>query len=352
VAAHRFLGQLFLLIAMRAATIIRDVSCDPARTHAVLRFAFGVTVAFIASELLQWVPTFLAAVLVAVLLVNIPVRPPIKVAVGLLVIVCASALFAVVLSATLRGMPVILFGLAALMVFKALHAIAQGRPIIGPLMLIICVTAIPVVGLESQQAARAFAYALIRATGFAILVIWTSYLIWPRVMPRAPAPAFKLSREMAAKSALMGTAILGPLMLVYLMFGITDALPVLIATAMIVASMSAERGRKQALALSLANVAGGIASLVLFLLLAVHPSVFTLTLVILGAALAFGWRITAGDPMAAVVLIAFNAALIVFSSSLLSADGTFAIWMTRLTQFLIAGAFAVGMMTLLWPREE
>jgi len=56
--------------------------------------------------------------------------------------------------------------------------------------------------------------------------------------------------------------------------------------------------------------------------------------------------------MAAVMLVAFNTTLIVFSSSLLSDNGTFSIWVTRLTQFLIAGAFAIGMMALLWPRND
>ena len=50
-----------------------QAALDPARSHAALRFAFGVTVAFVASELLQWTPTFLAPALVAVLLANVPV---------------------------------------------------------------------------------------------------------------------------------------------------------------------------------------------------------------------------------------------------------------------------------------
>ena len=328
-------------------------SLDAARTHAVLRFAFGVTFAFVVSELLQWIPTFLAPVLVAVVLVNVPVRPPLKVAVGLIVIVAAAALIALLLCAALRGAPAILFGATALVVFRALHAIAQGRPRIGPILLLICVTAIPVVALESQSVASSFAYALVRAMCFAIVVVWIAYLLWPRVTPPRPAgSAVPLSRDVALRSALLGTAILTPLMLVYLMFGLANALPVLVATAMIVANLDFHRGRKQAVALVIGNVAGGIASLVLFLLLVVHPSVVTLTLLMLVAALAFGWRITAGDPMAAVVLVAFNATLIVFSSSLLSDQGTFAIWVTRLTQFLIAGAFAIGMMALLWPRSS
>lgn len=329
------------------------VITDPARTHAILRFAFGVTLAFVTSELLQWTPTFLAPVFVGVVLVNVPVRPPIKIGVGLILIVAVCAVVGLTLSATLRGMPFILFGLVGVIVFRALHAIARGRPIIGPLMLLICVTTIPVLGLESQTAAGKFAFALLRSMGFAVLIVWTAYLIWPRVAkPRAPATAVSLSSQMAMRSAWAGTAILAPLLLVYLMFGLPDALPVIIATVMIVSTMALQRGRMQAIALALANLGGGFASIVLLALLAAHPSGVTLTLVVFVASLAYGWRITAGDPLAAVFLIACNATLIVFSSSLLSDEGTFAIWFTRLSQFLFAGAFSVGMMALWWPRER
>jgi hypothetical protein len=326
---------------------------DLARAHAVLRFAFGVTFAFVVAELLQWTPTFLPAVLVAIVLVNVPVRPTVKISLGLILIITAAALLAVFLSAITRGAPVILFGIAALVVFHALFAIAQGRPIIGPLMLLICVTAIPVVALESQAVAEAFALAMVRSICFAILVVWLCYLILPRTAP--PRPVSKVpppARIVAFKFALLGTAILAPLMLVYLMFGFTHALPVLVATSMIVASLDFNKGRMQALGLTVGNFAGGVVSLVLFLLLVIQPSVITLTLLVLAAALLFGWQITSPHPLAPVAVVAFNATLIVFSSSLLTDNGTFAIWITRLMQFLFACAFAVGMMVLFWPRNS
>jgi hypothetical protein len=68
--------------------------------------------------------------------------------------------------------------------------------------------------------------------------------------------------------------------------------------------------------------------------------------------MAFGWWISAGGAMAPVLLVACNATFIVLSSSLMSDQGTVAVWVTRLTQFVIAGAFAIGMMTLMWPVRE
>lgn len=332
---------------------IRQAAPDPERAHATLRFAFGVAVALVVAELMQWTPTFLVPVLTAVVLVNVPVRPPLKVAVGLIAIMAAAALIALLLSTALLRSPPILFGVAAVVVFRALYAIAEGRSPVAPLLLLICVTTIPVVALESPSAAGAFAYALVRATGFALLVVWTSYLIWPRVRPPPPAaPVTPLPTDLKLKSALLGTVVLVPLMLLHLMFGLANSLPVLVATVMIVVNLDFHRGRKQAIALVAGNVGGGIVALVLYLLFAMQPSIVSLALLAALMALAFGWRISAGGPMAPVLLVACNSTLIVLTSSLMADQGTFAVWMTRLSQFVLAGAFAIGMMTLLWPVRE
>jgi Protein of unknown function (DUF2955) len=323
-----------------------------ARVHAVLRFAFGVTFAFVLAELAGWAPTFLPPVFVGVLLVNVPVRLPPKAGVGFVVLVSASALLALLLCAALRGAPLLLFGFIALVVFRALYALARGAPMLGPLMLMICVTAIPVISLQSPYVGGQFAYAMARAALVAVLVVWMVYLFWPKVAPpKAAAKASPLPAALALRSALMGTGILAPLMLAYLMFGFAEALPVMIATVMIVASLDLQRGRLQALGLVAANFAGGVASLALVLMLVVNPSLVTLALALLAASLVLGARIMRGDPKAALVMVAFNACLIVFSSSLGSDSGSLAVWLTRLTHFLIAGAFAVGMMALMWPRE-
>ena len=57
---------------------------DRAQWHATLRFAVGVTVAFVGCELLGWSPSFLAAALTVALLANLPVRLSPKLAFGLL----------------------------------------------------------------------------------------------------------------------------------------------------------------------------------------------------------------------------------------------------------------------------
>ena len=90
----------------------------------------------------------------------------------------------------------------------------------------------------------------------------------------------------------------------------------------------------------------------MLVLLAIHPTLATFTLLVLASALLFGLRISHGDPMAQLLIVACNGYLIVFGTALHSDSGTFDVWLTRVGYFFLAGLFTVGMMALLWPRTS
>src|SRR5882672_12063394 len=110
---------------------------DSAHTQAVLRFAFGVTLAFVVGELMEWTPPYLSAVLTCVVLANIPVRPPIKVALGFGVVVGGSAFLGLALAYSFRGVPHVLFGLSALIVFHVLYALVRGVSKLAPMFILV-----------------------------------------------------------------------------------------------------------------------------------------------------------------------------------------------------------------------
>ena len=326
---------------------------DKPHAQTVLRFAFGVTLAFVIAELMEWTPPFLSPVLTCVVLANIPIRPPLKVALGFSLVVGASAFFGLFLAFALRGAPHILFGLSTVIVFHALYALARGASRLVPLFILICTTAIPVVALGSMAAAQHFAIAFASGACFAIFMAWVSWLVFPEALPPRAAPdVAPLAPEVAIRSAVLGTAILAPLMLAYLLLGLHNALPVMVGTVMIVATLDFHLGRKQAVLRVIANFAGGVSSVIVLVLLAIHPTLATFTLLVLASALLFGIRISHGDPMAQLLVVACNGYLIVFGTSLHSDAGTFSVWLTRLGYFFLAGVFTIGMMALIWPRSS
>jgi hypothetical protein len=325
---------------------------DTPHGQTVLRFAFGVTLSFVVAEIMEWNPPYLAPVFTCVVLANIPIRPPIKIALGFSLVVGGSAFLGVILAYAFRGAPVVLYGACALIIFRGLYALARGTPKLVPLFIIICTAAIPMVGLQSLVAAELLAGVFAKGAMLAMFMAWVAWLVFPKALPpRAAAKVVPLAPEVALQAALLGMAILGPLVFAYQMFGLTSAVPVLVGTVMIVTTLDFQLGQKQAMLRVIANFCGGVSSVIALVLLGIHPSLATFTLIVLASGLLFGMKISRGDPMAQMLTVACNGYLIVFGSTLHSDSGAFDVWLTRLTYFFLAGLFTIGMMVLIWPRQ-
>jgi hypothetical protein len=253
----------------------------------------------------------------------------------------------------MRGVPFVLFGLIALCMFLSFLAMASGRQVLPFMLLLICLSTIPVVTMIAPAQAGILPTALIGGIALALLAIRIVHLAWPRVAASAAAPAPATAPDAVATPlalAVLSTAVVLPVMLVYLLFGLADVLPVLIATVMLVVNFDLQRGRVQAMGMVLGNFAGGLLGLLLHTVLLTTPNLAFLAVSLFLVLLGFGQRIAAGGAASGVAVIACNAMLIIFSSAISSDTGSLALWLIRLFQFALAGAFAIGMMTLFWYR--
>lgn len=322
-----------------------------ARTQATLRFGAGVTAAFVVCEYLQWMPSFLAPVLTAALLANLPMRPPLKLGLVLVVTMAVASLFAFALASLMRGTPFVLFALVALCMLLVFHALLTGRPALPCLLLLICLSIVPVLVMVAPAQAGVLPKALIRGIALALVMIWCVYLPWPRKpVPNPPAPAGGAALATPERRALFSTAVMMPLVLAYLLFGLADVLPVLMGTLMIVVTFDLQGGRMQASRMIVGNIAGGVLGLLIHSMLLTTPVLPFLALLLFPVLLWFGHHISAGGAGAPVYVIACNAMLIILGSAIASGGGSFSLWVTRLLLFTLAGAFAVGMMHLVGHR--
>ena len=324
---------------------------DDARLQATLRFAAVTTAAFVLCEFLQWSPSFLAPVLAGVLLANLPMRPPLKLGLVLVLMMAAASLSVFAMASLLRGTPFVLSGAIGLCLFLAFHALVSGRQALPFIFLLLCLTTIPVLVMVAPAQAGTLPTALIRGIALALVVIWVGYLAWPCKPPPKPVPAAAApSIATPVTRALLSTAVLMPVMLVYLLFGLADVLAVMVGTMILVINFDLESGRSQAWARIVANLVGGLLGLLLHALLLTTPSLSFMALLMFPVLLGFGQRIAAGGPAAQNAVVACNAMLIIFSSAIASGPSSLSLWLVRLFQFALAGAFAVGMMHLLWYR--
>ena len=321
-----------------------------ARRHGMLRFSVAVTATFAICEAMGWQPTFLAPLLTAVLLASLPKALPVKAGLVVMLVMTASAFVAYVLPSLLQNRPEVLFGLIGLIIFLSFATLASGRGQLPVTLLLICIATIPIVTLVAPAQAGALPVAYARGMVLAVAAVWAAHAFWPRTLP-ATAPPPATAGLPPVRLAIAGSAIVLPLMLVYLMFGITDALPILITTIFVVANFDPKRGRMQATAMMLGNLIGGLTALVAFHLLQIAPSLVTLSLLTFLIATQFALQLEKGGPVAAVALVTFNQAIIIFGLGIASASSNAGLWITRLAQFGIACLFALAMMILFFPRS-
>ena len=322
---------------------------EAARLHFVLRFSVGTTAAFVVCEWAGWQPSALAPVLTGVLLANLPVSPPPKVGFALILVMAISAWFAFFLTTLLSQVPSLLFGVIGLVMFLALAGLAQAKAQLPLTLLLMCISVVPVVTLTISEYAGIFSGLLVRAMALAVIFTWIAFAIWPLPSPKSPDPPAPPLRSPAAAAAL-GTAIVLPLMLVYMLFGLTDAIPVLLTTVLLVAKMEEERGAAAGLAKLIGNFLGGFVAVAAYYLLALAPSLFSLALITFIIGVGFALQIAKGGVRGGNALLAYNATMVIFGLALLKGPSNSGTWGARVVQFAIAVTFAVGMMRLLWPR--
>ena len=337
---------------MAIALGIRRKTLDPieaAKMHFIMRFAVGTTLGFTVCEYMGWQPSALCAVLSGIMLAKLPVSPPFKVGLALVLVMYFSAWIANALSYWLHEIPHVLFGVIGIVLFLAFYGLAQAKAQLPLTLMLICIAIIPVLTLTHPDQGYRMAEVLPRAMGLAVINCWIMHAIWPRIakIPQAP-PQLAVNAPIA--TALVGTFIVLPVMLVYWLFGLTDAMPVLLQVVLLVAKMEEERSKASAGAKLISNFLGGFVGLVAYMLLGIAPNLVTFALITFILSVWFGFLIGRGGVRGSNAELAFNATMIIFGLFILKGDANAGAWFARMVQFFIGCSFAVGMMALLWPR--
>jgi hypothetical protein len=137
-----------------------------------------------------------------------------------------------------------LFGCLGLVVFGALYTMAKGQAVLPMTLLLLCVSTIPVVGLAIPAYADLLPIAMARGMAVAMPIVWFVFTLWPQVAPATAKPPVAAPAA-PLRLALTGTAIVMPLLLAYMTLGLTDALPVLVTTVLLVATFDVTQGAAQ-----------------------------------------------------------------------------------------------------------
>ena len=318
--------------------------------HFMLRFSFGTSGTFTVCEFMGWQPSALPAVLAGILLANLPAMPSFKVGFGLSFIMGVCAFLAHGLTVLLQETPHILFGVIGLILFLAFSGLANAKAQLPLTLLLICMAVLPVVTLAHPDQANTLRAVFTRGMLVAVIFTWIAFTFWPRSLEKdEPTPAVG-PVEYPLLTALIGTLIVLPVMLVYWLFGLTDAIPVLLQTVLLVSKMEEERGALTGWTKLTVNFLGGFVAIAAYAILHIAPNLITFALLTFIMSALFAREIVKGAAWGANALLAFNATTVIFGLLILKGPGNSGTWFARLVQFGIACIFAIGMMWLLWPR--
>ena len=183
-----------------------------------------------------------------------------------------------------------------------------------------------------------------------MIAVWLVHAVWPEILPPGPPPQ-PAALASPTSMALLGSAIIMPLILAYLLFGLTDAMPVLVTTVLLVATFEVEQGLSVGLTRVLGNLLGGFMGFVAYLLVGIAPSLVVLGLVVFLIAMLTATHVFRGGPTGATALMTCNSALIILGLAMLDPSSSAGLWRTRLLLFTLAWLFAVGMMVIFLPRR-
>jgi hypothetical protein len=336
-----------MAIALRTRRTVDPA--EAARLHFILRFSIGTSGAFTICEWMNWQPSALAAVLAGILLANLPAAPPFRIGFGLSFIMAVWAFAAYALTVLLLETPHILFGVIGLIMFLAFTGLAHAKAQLPLTLLLICMAVIPVVTLTHPDQAGMLRAAFTRGMAVAVIFTWIAFAAWPRPMIKdEPTPEVG-PVGYPVRTALIGTFIVLPVMLVYWLFGLTDAIPVLLQTVLLVSKMEEERGAATATAKLMVNFLGGFVAIAAYALLQIAPNLVTFALLTFIISSLFAREIAKGGASGGNGLLGFNATMVIFGLFILKGPSNAGTWSARLVQFAIASLFAIGMMRLLMP---
>ena len=325
-----------------------------------LRLAFGTAVGFTVASALSWPAALLSPILFIQLSAGSPRSPP-GLAFALQTISSiAACVFVGWLVTFVVAFPSACVLLIALSLFAAFWAQAGGRAGLAPFVLMIAVCVLPVLAIEAPEVATVIAVELVRASAVAFLLVWGTWVLFPD--PHTPAPFADLRKAPPASAtsspgigapnrariALINTLVVMPVVLIFLLFELSDAAVALITMLAIV------RAQTQDVRLGIAGgllegnlVAGLAAALGTALIYAATSLLMVFAVVLLGALLLAG-RMIAAPPARAPVWITALVSTVALLDGTLSAlsEGAGAVAWSRIVNILAAILYTTATLRL------
>ncbi len=307
----------------------------------VTRLVLGITLGFGISQVAELPLAYLLPIFLSMLLTGPHIN--LKMGIGFIVVILLGSLLGMLLTVTVVHFPIVCLLIISLLMFHIFYASNKGLSPILVVMLLIGVTAIPLVGLQSSALAWMIVKGL--AAGGTVAVILTMMLFWliPEVKQVDQVAAVKPLMGSPMESALLSTLVILPLVFVFYTFSLTGGILIFVFSAILAQTPDLTAGIRSSLGLLIANALGGVVAIIVYIMLVGVPEFVFMLLLISLISLLFAPRIFSSDPRAALFSTAFTAVLLLVGNSLGDTSASAAVnFLTRILQIMMAAFYIVS----------
>jgi hypothetical protein len=314
-----------------------------------VRFALAATISTFMAYASGFELPFLVPVLASGFFAKPMPRPDMRTALGLIIVISGASFLGLVLARYLLPYPEIFLLVAFLVLFRIFYFKAGGGSPLVVVFLLVGVTVIPIVALDSLALGTGIAKALAAGSVMVIGSVLLTYGLMPdptswqvrSAAAAATAPVPSPSERL--RTAMLSTGVVFPIFAVFYMLGLTSALLVLVFIAMLSLVPSFTVGKEAGKAMIAGNIIGGLGSLVFYNMLIVYPSFMFFLPLTFAAGLIFARVIYSGRPTAPLFATGFNTVMLMVGMSVAFA-GTEAMskFYERIFQIMLAVGYVIA----------
>ena len=312
---------------------------DNASHMRTLRFAFGVTFSCALAYGLNWPLAFLMPVFTAMLLAMPLPKPSVSASFNNMMSTLKAFVLGLAFSLFFLQFPIAYLLMLALVLFHLYYYLNRGGSFWFTLMSMIAILVLPMIANSHEGLAISFSVGFVYSSWLTIAMIWLSHFVFPDPQfthfPVKPKYSSAYS-EIAAKLALKSTLVAFPIAAVFITYGLSDFLLVMIFSAIFILKPDLSKGKEAGKNSLLSTILGGVFAWFFYWLIVAVPQFHFYLLLLFATSLFFGRHIFAGNNMSKYYSSGFIALLVIINSSM-AADANFnAILFQRI--LLISGA--------------
>ncbi|WP_246129049.1 DUF2955 domain-containing protein [Colwellia demingiae] len=295
------------------------------RVMRVLRFAFGVTLSCGLAYGINWPLAFLMPVFTAMILAMPLPKPSVKASINNMMSTLKAFAIGLAFSLFFLQYPIVYLIALALVLFHLYYYLNRGGSFWFTLMSMIAILVLPMIANSNEGLAIGFSAGFVYSSWLTIAMLWLAHFVFPdpnfTQFPIKPKYSNVYSK-VAAKTALKSTLVVFPIAAIFISYGLSDYLLVMVFSALFILKPDLAEGKQAGQNSLLSTLLGGAFACVFYWLIVAVPQFNFYLLLLLATALFFGRHIFSGSPMAKYYSSGFIALLVIVNSAM-AADSNF-----------------------------